>query len=147
MNWQSLTKREKGASVGAGVVILIWLYWTQVYSPLQESSDRLKANIQITEQVATQLENYRAIMIPATSSGDMSADELAELLRQKFQSSLAGIATNSDGTLSVSLSAHRFESLLEILLTLRNQHKIVVTYADIKAIDQGNVTAELKLRH
>lgn len=146
--------RERALVIGAGVFILLALIYSQVWSPLTQSTEQLKIsiatqqqNLQWMQQAAEQARQLKAQnrYKPGNRRGSLLTlvDQTAK--RNKLGQHLKKVEPSA-GAVRVSLEQASFDAMVDWLQTLQAQHDITVKTISVERNEaKGRVNARITL--
>lgn len=144
-------RREQMMILGCAVVLVLYLVWLLVLTPIQKKRDQLyQANTTSTQTlgrvqiIAAQIEQLR-------SQGTMNADEnINGLIDSSLRNNglqMSGLQPGSNGEVRVRLDRAAYQPLMQWLYEMEYKQGIRVTDLSVASTnDPGQVTVNLRLQ-
>lgn len=146
MNWQALSQREQISLILATALIVIWGFWSFIYSPMAAQSQSLTAELSQAQRISAELRSMQTELSALPHHPQLSSKQAKNIIEQRFQSQIQSLNTQNKNEFMLNLKPMPYNALLQSLLTLKHQHGMVVTYARIQS-DETRVSAQLTVRH
>lgn len=148
MNWQALNKREQQNTIIGGVLLVIFLLYMFVFSPMWQRSEQLQIDLDSANELSAYLDKTQQQFALLPNHPELSKQQAQQHINTIFKSqsiTLNALVMQSSGSI-ISINQVSFKSLLKSLQQLRNKHGILTTQADIKRTHDGIVSAQLTLQ-
>ena len=146
MNWQALSQREQISLILGSTLLVIWGFWSLIYSPMAAQSQALSAELSQAQSIATELRSMQAELSTLPNHAALNSAQAKQHIEQRFQSKIQSLNAQNNNEFVLNLKPMPYKALLQNLLMLKNQHGMVVTQASIVTEDTL-VKAQMTVRH
>lgn len=146
MNWHALSQREQISLVLGSTLLVIWGFWSFIYSPMAAQSQSLSAELSQAQSIATELRSMQTELSALPNHAQLSSKQAENVIQQRFQSKIQTLNAQNKHEFSLRLKPMPYKALLQNLLMLKNQHGIVVTQAKLSE-SKSLISAQLTVRH
>ncbi|WP_299730281.1 type II secretion system protein M [uncultured Endozoicomonas sp.] len=131
-HWKQLSTREQFITSAGVVILLLWIIWQGVITPMAErqalAEKKLIASevqLQKVKLQATQIEKLRSAGVSISPTHNMPMDQAVQQIARQYKLSIQKVQNRGD-ILEVSLPHGRFDSVMSWLVTLEENHGVRV---------------------
>ncbi|KEI73320.1 type II secretion system protein GspM [Endozoicomonas elysicola] len=147
--WQQLSQREQWLTSAALVTLFIWVIWRGLVAPLSEqqalAEKKLaasRAQLSMVHQQAQQILSLKAAGATARNISNAPMDQVVHQLAGKYQLVIQRVQNRGE-MLDIDLANTRFDTLMDWLTMLEQQHRIKVKNIQLESTDtSGSVEVQ-----
>lgn len=146
-------RREQTILLVGGMLVVLYIFWLAVLSPLQTARDRqIQMNVGTTQSLG-RVQLLAAQILQSRNQGAQNSaggENISSLIDASLQAnglSMSGFQPGTAGEVRVRLDRAPFESLLQWLYDVEFKHNVTVRDLSIAGTnDPGQVTVNVRLQ-